>query len=122
MAIKGEVNVSKQLEKVLDEYCEKVNEMMEYECKRIGYETAKDLKNTSPRSKRNHRHYADGWRASKSSKYGYIVHNSTHWQLTHLLNNGHTTPSGGRVQGDNHIGKAETKAVKKFIDEVEKKL
>lgn len=122
MAIKGEINISKQLNQILDEYVENVGETMEIECKRIGYETANDLKANSPRSSKAHRHYADGWRAKKSGKYGYIVHNATDWRLTHLLNNGHAKTNGGRVAGDNHIGKAEQRAVKKFIDEVEKRL
>lgn len=122
MSIKGEANITQQLDKILKEYTEHVNETMEFECKRIAFETANDLKATSPRSNRAHRHYADGWRAKKSGKYGYIVHNATSWRLTHLLNNGHAKRNGGRVAGDNHIGRAEERANRKLIDEVEKRL
>ncbi len=126
MAIRGEINISDQLESILEEYAEKINDTMEFECKRIGYETANDLKATSPRSDRAHKHYADGWRAKKDGKFGYVVYNSTHWQLTHLLNNRHVVANAngtyGVREGDNHIGKAEERAIRKFIDEVEKRL
>lgn len=120
------ISLSEQLDKILEEYSDKVDDTFGYEAAKIAKETVQDLRATSPKSKRHTRKYAEGWSTKRKDKLGQIVYNKTNWQLTHLLNNGHVIANGsgtyGRTSGDNHIGKAEEKAVRKLIDEVQKKL
>ena len=119
-------NISQQLGKILVDYAEQVDDTFAFNAQEIAKETVQDLKQTSPRDKRNVKHYADGWAMKKSGKLGYIVYNKTSWRLTHLLNNGHVIANAsgtyGRTQGDNHIGKAEERANTRLIKEVIKKL
>lgn len=63
--------------------------------------------------------YAKGWRRKKQGE-GYIVHNSTDYQLTHLLEHGHVKINGGRVPAKVHIRPVEEKAVKEFESRVER--
>ena len=52
----------------------------------------------------------------------YSVHNKKHYQLTHLLQNGHASRNGGRVKAYPHIDSAEEKAEKVATDYIEDKL
>ena len=52
----------------------------------------------------------------------YSVHNKKHYQLTHLLQNGHASRNGGRVKAYPHIDSAEEKAEKAATDYIEDKL
>lgn len=52
----------------------------------------------------------------------YSVHNNKHYQLTHLLQNGHASRNGGRVKAYPHIDSAEEKAEKAATDYIEDKL
>lgn len=121
-----ELSIAQQLDKILDQYAEQVDDTFGYEAMKIAKETAQDLRATSPKGTPHKRKYAEGWAAKKVDKLGAVVYNKTNYQLTHLLNNGHVIANGsgtyGRTKGDNHIGKAEERAVRKLIDEVEKKL
>ena len=120
------LSVSQQLAKILADYSEQVDDTFAFSAQKVAKETVQDLKQTSPRDKRNVKHYADGWATKKSGKLGYVVYNKTSWRLTHLLNNGHVIANAngtyGRTQGDNHIGKAEERANRKLIEEVSKQL
>ncbi|MFM9785961.1 hypothetical protein, partial [Streptomyces scabiei] len=51
-----------------------------------------------------------GWRKKRDGT-GYIVHNSTDFQLTHILEKGHAKKSGGRTQAQPHIIDAERVAI-----------
>jgi len=123
MAVKG---VSEQLNKILDDYAEKLDETTDEIMAQTAKETVSDLKTSSPKGKGKSRGaYANSW-AVKKEKHQYIVHNKKHYRLTHLLNNGHVIANQygeyGRTTGDNHIGKAEERAEKKLIDTLEARL
>ena len=70
-------------------------------------------------------HYAKGWtvRVERSKKQNrYIVHNATHYQLTHLLEKGHRiirhdgTDTGKRTAAEPHIAPVNDK-VPDIVDE-----
>lgn len=73
----------------------KVNIDYEPIMEEYGNKAKNTLKQTSPRTNKNRKkgHYADGWVAEKSklsnNQYVVKVWNAKHWQLTHLLENGH---------------------------------
>lgn len=114
--------ISLEIEKLLDEYCEEVAEEVDKAERGSASATARYLKKHSPRGK-GKKHYADGWRSKRIDKRQYVVHNTTKPGLTHLLNNGHAKAGGsGYVQGDDHITKADEWAAEEFMRRVERVL
>lgn len=64
--------------------------------------------------------YRKGW-ARKKHGTGYIIHNRTDYQLTHLLEYGHARVGGGpRVPARVHIRPVEEKIINDFEDLVKK--
>ena len=63
------------------------------------------------------RKYAAGWQATVTqdtpTDKTTVIHNKQ-WYLTHLLENGHATPSGGRTRAYPHIAKNAETASKEF--------
>jgi len=93
-------------------------------------EAVKELKASSPvRADGYNRKYPPGsyaksWTKTKESNVlgvtGYTVHNKKHYQLTHLLEFGHIIAgTGKRSKAFPHIGDANNRASKLFIEEVE---
>lgn len=110
-------DIGKEIALILKDYTIEVERTLEKEAARIATETAKELRSTSPRSKKNGRHYADGWTKKKTPE-GQVVYNKTKPSLTHLLEKGHAKVGGGRVDGTPHIEPAEKKAIQDFENSV----
>lgn len=74
---------------ILDEYSEDIQEAIVQETERVAKMGANKLKTTSP--KRTGK-YAKGWKVKTKRGKNFIsstIHNSTNWQLTHLLEKPH---------------------------------
>jgi len=93
-----------------------------------GKDAVKELKATSPDRTGK---YAKSWAVKKKTKKGLsvevTVYNKDHYQLTHLLENGHAKVIGGRkypepVPPKPHIKKAEENAIEKVESELKVKL
>lgn len=90
----------------------------------VAKSTVKDLKNTSPKRTGD---YAKTWAIKKQNMFNgdvyLIVHNTKHYQLTHLLENGHVIKNGrgtyGRVRAIKHIKPAEDRAEQMLLNELE---
>lgn len=96
-------DLAKAIERELRQYNKEVLAAVNLAGERVADEGANMLRETSPR--RTGR-YAKGWRVRKTEgrhEVGYVIHNKTNWQLTHLLEHGHVKRGGGRVQGRPHI-------------------
>lgn len=115
----AEVGISKQLDAILQEYGRKADEAVEKAAKKAGRETVKTLRNTSPKKTGA---YASSW-TTKATRYGgrlvgVTVYNKEHYQLTHLLENGHLIVNKkgeyGRTRGIKHIAPAEQEGIADF--------
>lgn len=116
-------SVEIQLSKILNEYDENVRALVKKTCESVAKETAKDVKNNAEAVVGNGP-YSRSWKATET-KGGWIVHNEKHYQLTHLLENGHAIANqfgeyGGRVAAYRHIGPAEMRGAIRFEEEITK--
>ena len=116
-------SVSIQMNQILDEFSDKVNEVLDKSANLTADESVEKLRNTSPRKSGD---YAQGWTVKKEGKGDVIVHNATHYQLTHLLENGHVIRNKkgtyGRAPAIKHIKPVETWANKEFQRKIEEGL
>lgn len=115
----ADIGISKELNKILEQYGRKADEAVEKAAKRAGRDTVKTLRNTSPKKTGA---YASSWstKVTRSSGrlIGVTVYNKDHYQLTHLLENGHVIKNGvgtyGRARAIKHIAPAEQKGIADF--------
>lgn len=88
----------------LQAYSSEVAEEVKASVKETAKVCVKTLKQTSPKDTGA---YAKDWKARKAYESAndirMQVHNAKHYQLTHLLEDGHAKVSGGRVKGKPHI-------------------
>ncbi|MFA2810171.1 HK97 gp10 family phage protein [Bacillus mycoides] len=113
-------DLSSEIARELQRYANVVEEDMEAAKEKAANDLVNELKQKSPRSKReNSGEYAKGWRKKKEGN-AIIVHNALKPQLTHLLEKGHAKVGGGRVPAKVHIAPAEEKAINDFTELVER--
>ena len=116
-------SVSIQMNMILDEYSDKVNEVLKESANQTADEAVEKLRNTSPRKTGD---YAAGWTVKKEHNGNVIVHNSTNYQLTHLLENGHVIRNKkgtyGRAPAHKHIKPVESWANKEYQRRIEEGL
>ena len=78
---------------------------------------------TAPVGKRT-KHYRDdiAWRTLEDTYRKTVVQwyvKAPNYRLSHLLNNGHATKNGGRVEGTNFITRAHDETVRDYEKEIE---
>ena len=109
-----------QLRVTLGLYSRKVAEGLRKAADKVTKEGVERIRAASPHRKGR---YAEGW-ARKIERgeltYTVTIHNKSHWQITHLLENGHATRNGGYVNGTPHIKPVEEYAVEEFAKQAEK--
>ena len=76
---------------ILQETNSSVDTALTETLKTAAKDTAKNLRQISPRRPGLPARYASGWVASTRTKGEWIVYNKTHYRLTHLLEKGHVT-------------------------------
>lgn len=109
--------IAKEIQREMEKYSRLVSEEFEEAKKDTSDALVSELKRESPERRPK---YKKGW-SKKKTKKGYIIHNKTNYQLTHLLEYGHARKGGGReVPAQVHIRPAEEKAIATFLDKTEK--
>lgn len=115
-------SVSLQMEAIIEEYTDKVNEVLKRATEQVSTDTVERLQSKSPRKSGE---YAAGWTKKTTAKNEVVVYN-THYQLTHLLENGHVIRNKkgtyGRTSGKKHIKPAENWANREFQRKIEEGL
>lgn len=108
-------NLEVEVNKLLEEYVEEVQQTTNEVMHEVAGETVERLKNTSPKRKgKGGGKYARGWKVTtvRDGNVDSFVVNNTHYQLTHLLENGHAVSNqygatGKRAAAHPHIEPAE---------------
>lgn len=97
-----------EIEKIISKYNDELIEKINVVGKRIAQKGRTVLKNDpagfNTRWGRNK--YTSGWRVSEERTrvtVGYEIHQAKQPTLTHLLENGHAMPNGGRAKAYPHI-------------------
>lgn len=118
-----------ELMKTLDNFVEQEQAVIRRELKAAAKETAKELKQTSPKEPGGGS-YAAGWKVKSEESWNrsrQIVYNPKHYQLTHLLEKGHDTFNqfGGpykRTPAHRHIAPAEENGVRRLLERLRTRL
>lgn len=121
-------NLGKEIEKIFEEYKGDIESNLDEITKKVGKKGAQALKNESlaafPDSKKHKKRYGSTWtsRADKERLYTTVTIYNSQPGLPHLLEYGHASRNGGRVEGREHISSVEESLVFEFEREVESKL
>ena len=123
------IEIADSVREILDDYSVKTKRVTNDEIDKIGKEAVQKLKNTSPK-RPNGGDYAKGWAFKRyrprSGIIDVVVHNKTHYQLTHLLENGHRIVNAygefGRYNGVKHIAPVEEWAADELPKRIEREL
>lgn len=109
-------NLANEIAEQVKLYTREVKEEIETAKQEVSKELVQDLKRDSPEKTGS---YRKGWKIKKEKRSNKI-HNSTDYQLTHLLEKGHAKRNGGRVAAKIHIAPNEEKAIREFLDRIER--
>ena len=104
---------------ILNEYSDDIQEGIIEAAQKVAKDDCNTLKNTSPKKTGK---YSKGWRVMTSKRKGEIeciIHNSTNYQLTHLLEKSHLLRNGRKSTPQVHIYPVEQRCVKEFEKKVE---
>ena len=117
------------LAKLIDEYGNEVNKICRSVVRDVAQDSVTELKGSSPKRTGA---YAKSWAVKSETvagwKTSYIVHNKEHYQLTHLLENGHeiknrkSGPSYGTATPHPHIKAVEQKAAKNLEQKIREEI
>lgn len=125
------IDLAEELKKILDDYELEVIDDVDKAALATAKLGVKELKEKSPRSKRAQGGaYAKSWGYTKEKMpFGYtsyVIRNRKHYQLTHLLENGHLIKnqygSYGRTKPIPHIKPVEIIVQENFLDNLIKRL
>ena len=112
--------ITAQMNDILTEYNREAQQAVDESAKEAAELCKNQLKNTSPK-RPGHGEYARSW-TIKTERVGlstnYTVHNAKHYQLTHLLENGHVVRNKkgtyGRAHPIKHIAPAADASIQRF--------
>lgn len=117
------LELSIELGKILDDYNDKVIEVVQDEGEKLAKKAVSQLKATSPKKRGK---YASGWRSKKiagsKGNFESVVYNGPYPGLTHLLENGHITRNGGRTKAQPHIKPVEEQIKKEYEQNLKARL
>lgn len=108
-----------EINDILNEYSNDIQEGITREAELVAKEAVSELKATSPIRTGK---YRKGWRVKTTKGRGFvecIVHNSTNYQLTHLLEKPHLKRNGGITTPKVHIKPVEEKSKREYEKKVE---
>lgn len=123
-------NLTKVFMDELDKYKDALIENADEAVKLTAKEAAQELRNANPAGSGRYRSwkaYNKGWTVTQTKRdkrehKSATVHNKDHYQLTHLLENGHALVKGGRARAFPHIAPVAEWAEEKLIQRMKQGL
>ena len=116
-------SLASEVIKRLNEYQGITDEIVSEAVKEVTKEAVSDLKSSSPKRTG---YYAKSWKSGpKKVKKGTaktVYSDAPHYRLTHLLENGHASRNGGRVNAITHIEPAEQNAMEELERKIKEKI
>ena len=125
MRIKAD-ELSEAITKTLEDYAHVTKEAAYEGCKKTAEQAENELHEANPPGSQEWGSWDDynrGWtikevEKTRTGKLSIIVHNKTHYQLTHLLEKGHALVNGGRAKAFPHIAQVAEKAEDELINNI----
>ena len=116
-------DLSNAIGKELEIYDRDIAQKIKRQAVRSIKQCVETTKLTAPVGKRT-KHYRDdiAWRTLEDTYRKTVVQwyvKTPNYRLSHLLNNGHATKNGGRVEGTNFITRAHDETVREYEKEIE---
>lgn len=121
-------SVSAKIDKLLNDYTVEMKRKAMTAIDQVAKESVQKLKQTSPVNERGKDRgaYARSWAVKRQTDRKGLatvtVHNKDHYQLTHLLEEGHALPQGGRAKAQPHIEPVERWAQDEVVRRIEEQL
>lgn len=117
-------DLSDEISKMLTEYVDNVEEIVEEETDNLIKEAKLDLATKSPKDKGD---YARSWTITQKKYkglhvYSRVIHNKDHYRLTHLLEFGHHAKDGSWVPAQPHIRSTEQKYKQQLSSNIERRI
>lgn len=110
MSVINPDQLAEAIKKALEEFEGVTEEAVRAGVTQTAKEAVSDLQGAQPSGSGRYgswTSYNNGWTATKTTagkkSIGAVVHNKSHYQLAHLLENGHALKNGGRAQAFPHI-------------------
>lgn len=105
------------------EYAELATDTMKDCVKKAGNTVKKETQANAPvKSKRYQKSWTVKRQKETSSVLEVVVHSKNRYQLTHLLEKGHASRGGGRVNAIPHIAPAEEKGIRELEEGIRRGL
>jgi phage gpG-like protein len=108
--------IAQEIQRQLQYYARDVAEKVEVAKEEVTKVLKQEVERDSPERRPS---YKKGWRIKRGKK-SLILHNKTDYQLTHLLEYGHAMRNGDRYEGKPHIKPNEEKAIRDYLDRIER--
>ena len=119
-------SLAKEIQKALEDYRDTTDEACAAGIIQTAEKCVSELQNAAPAGSGKYGSWSDynrGWtrtklKANKKGGYSEAVHNAKHYQLAHLLENGHALRGGGRTRAFPHIAPVAEKAEQTLLENI----
>jgi len=123
-------DLAKEIEKTLRDYADATEEDCVSGVKKTAKDAVEKLHSAHPHGSGKYGSwdkYNKGWAVrneprKKRKSVLAIVHNKTHYRLTHLLEKGHAKQNGGRTRAFPHIAPVAEEAEKELLENIKREI